>query len=171
MYPSQKRQISLPPSHYARETRDNLDASTSRQDMRPVLLIQGQVRSFTCPSGDAFNQRSEDRITSRAPIRFRFSSLHTPARCVNGREDQLQLFAYLHVCVHILFSSKKQNTPVIDVYLPLRDSDLTFDTSLHTLTTHQDRVSQTFSICTPDMCHFARLGKAKRFRQTCLSQR
>jgi len=124
--------------------------------MRPVLLIQGQVRSFVRPSGDASNQRSEDRITSRAPIRFRFSSPH--ASPLRQREETNSNYLLTCMCVHkVSCSRQKPNIPVIEI------SRSTY-TSLHT---HTHRVSQTFNICTPDMCHFARVRKAKRFRPAC----
>ena len=53
-YPSDIRQVSLPPSHYCmRQTRDKIHASTSRQDKRPVLsskVVPSFARAVTLPT-------------------------------------------------------------------------------------------------------------------------
>lgn len=88
-------------------------ASTPRQDKTrdPCSpLLQGRsgrsfARAVTLPP-----PRSEDRITSRASASVAVSvslSPHVaPARSVASTDPfgRNQLFAYLHVCVHILFS-------------------------------------------------------------------
>ena len=83
----------------------------TRQETRALVQAAAQGH-FVRPSGDAF-ERSEDRITSRASIRFRFSSTRQPpVASTENRNCLLTCMCASSVCVHILFLSIDLRSPL-----------------------------------------------------------
>ena len=117
------------------------DASTSRQDKRPVLSSKRQRKVTSFARAVTLSNEAEDRITSRASIRFRFrfSSTRQLARCVNGESNCATIC--LLACAWFFYLVFVETSVIVDHSLWTKcvcNRSLTFAPYIHS------RVSQTF---------------------------